>query len=175
MCLLAAAASTWSIQPLNSSFCTTAKRLGSTILPRFRAALPCSTTTMTAISTCSSRTEEVALGSKTLPEHRNLLLRNKGSLQFEDVTGKAGVHGAEYSFGASVADYNGDGLSDLLVVGLRGSLSTATRGMDRSQTRLPPAVWTTRVAGPWRSHGPTSIISRPGSLHRELRCMEGRE
>jgi enediyne biosynthesis protein E4 len=63
---------------------------------------------------------ELPSGRKTLPEHRKLLLRNEGSLQFEDVTEKAGVQGAEYSFGASVADYNGDGLSDLLVAGLRG-------------------------------------------------------
>ena len=42
---------------------------------------------------------------KTLPEHRNVLLRNRGSVQFDDVREKAGVQGSEYAFGASVAHY----------------------------------------------------------------------
>lgn len=50
----------------------------------------------------------------------NCLLRNQGSLQFKDVTGEAGVRGTEYSFGAAAADYDADGLTDLLVTGLRG-------------------------------------------------------
>jgi hypothetical protein len=63
---------------------------------------------------------ELPSGSKTLPEHSNRLLRNTGSLKFDDVTDKAGLRGSEYSFGASVGDYDGDGFSDLLVTHLRG-------------------------------------------------------
>ncbi len=53
------------------------------------------------------------------PGDSNRLLRNKGQLQFEDVTGRAGLHGTGYDFGAASGDYDGDGRIDLLVAGLR--------------------------------------------------------
>lgn len=151
MCLLAAAASTWSIQPLSFVL-----HNGETARKYYPASVPGGFAVFDYdndgnLDLFFANGGELPSGSKTLPEHRNLLLRNKGSLQFEDVTGKAGVHGAEYSFGASVADYNGDGLSDLLVVGLRGvtlyrnkgngsfSDETAASGLD-NQGRWSVAV-----------------------------------
>lgn len=45
----------------------------------------------------------------------NRLLRNKGNLQFEDVTQKAGVGGHGWSYAATWADVDGDGRPDLYV------------------------------------------------------------
>ena len=59
-------------------------------------------------------------GRKTAPAHSNRLYRNLGGMKFADVTAFAGVAGKEYSFAASVADYDRDGRPDLLVTTLRG-------------------------------------------------------
>jgi len=63
---------------------------------------------------------ELPSGRKTDPSHGNRLLRNKGAMQFEDVSTRAGVQGSDYSFGASAADFDNDGRPDLLVAGLHG-------------------------------------------------------
>lgn len=63
---------------------------------------------------------ELPAGRKTRPEHTNRLLRNAGGMHFEDVTGRAGLAGNDYAFGASAADYDGDGRPDLLVSHIRG-------------------------------------------------------
>ncbi len=54
---------------------------------------------------------------KTTPAFYNCLLRNKGDGTFEDVTEKAGLHGADlgFSFGVAVADYDNDGNEDIFI------------------------------------------------------------
>jgi enediyne biosynthesis protein E4 len=54
---------------------------------------------------------------KTGPEYYGFLLRNKGNGDFEDVTAKAGLSGAQmdFSFGVAAADYDNDGYPDLFV------------------------------------------------------------
>jgi enediyne biosynthesis protein E4 len=56
------------------------------------------------------------------------LLRNKGKLQFEDVTARAGLRMSEFSFGAAAGDFDGDGLVDLAVSGLRWVLLYRNKG-----------------------------------------------
>jgi hypothetical protein len=49
----------------------------------------------------------------------NRLLRNKGNLEFEDVTQQAGIsqYTAQYaSWGTGIYDYDNDGFKDLLIV-----------------------------------------------------------
>ena len=46
---------------------------------------------------------------------RTVLLRNKGNLQFEDVTKEVGLPGDIYGLGLAVADLNGDGRPDFFV------------------------------------------------------------
>jgi hypothetical protein len=52
----------------------------------------------------------------------NRLYRNKGGLEFEDVTGRAGVAGAGYSMGVAAGDYDRDGWTDLYVTGVNRNL-----------------------------------------------------
>jgi len=55
---------------------------------------------------------------KNSPKFFNRLYRNDGGMKFTDVTLEAGVAGAGYSMGASAADYNNDGYTDLFVAGV---------------------------------------------------------
>lgn len=59
-------------------------------------------------------------GLKTQPGHSDRLFRNRGRMQFEDVTAASGLVGRHYAFGAAVADYDRDGHPDLLVSHLHG-------------------------------------------------------
>ncbi len=54
---------------------------------------------------------------KTGAAFYNCLLRNKGNGEFEDVTRKAGLTGADldYNFGVAVGDFDNDGYEDLFV------------------------------------------------------------
>src|SRR5262249_6857518 len=58
----------------------------------------------------------------------NRLLRNTGGMNFEDVTERAGLRGADYDIGAAVGDYDNDGHPDLLVCGLHGITLYRNRG-----------------------------------------------
>jgi hypothetical protein len=51
---------------------------------------------------------------------RDLLLHNEGQGRFRDVTAVAGLGGARYSLGATVADFDNDGYPDLLVTTTAG-------------------------------------------------------
>ncbi|MEZ5352082.1 MAG: VCBS repeat-containing protein [Bryobacteraceae bacterium] len=55
---------------------------------------------------------------KSGPPWWNRMLRNRGGWRFEDVTAKAGVQGTGYAMGAAAADFDGDGFTDLLVLGV---------------------------------------------------------
>jgi hypothetical protein len=59
-------------------------------------------------------------GLKTQPAHSDRLFRNRGRMQFEDLTAKSGLAGKHYAFGAAAGDYDGDGRPDLLVSHLHG-------------------------------------------------------
>ena len=96
---------------------------------------------------------ELPSGRKTGEPYWNRLLRNKGNLRFEDVSKSAGLTGTGYDFGAVAADYNNDGLVDLLVCGLRGpalyrnngngtfSDVTTSAGLDNRQRWSVSAAW----------------------------------
>jgi hypothetical protein len=59
-------------------------------------------------------------GLKTQTAHSDRLFRNRGRMQFEDLTAKSGLAGKHYAFGAAAGDYDGDGRPDLLVSHLDG-------------------------------------------------------
>jgi hypothetical protein len=63
---------------------------------------------------------ELPSGLKTQPAHSDRLFRNRGRMQFEDLTAKSGLAGKHYAFGAAAGDYDGDGRPDLLVSHLHG-------------------------------------------------------
>lgn len=63
---------------------------------------------------------DLPAGTKSQPAQQDKLFRNLGKMQFEDVSAKAGLTGTHYAFGASAADYDGDGWVDLLVSHLHG-------------------------------------------------------
>ena len=62
------------------------------------------------------------------PRHWNRLYRNLGKFKFRDVTESAGLQGAGYSMGASVADFDNDGHPDLFVAGVRHNILYRNRG-----------------------------------------------
>lgn len=58
---------------------------------------------------------------KSAPQYWNRLFRQQSDGTFVDVTEKAGVKGAYYSFGTAAGDYDNDGLTDLYVTGYGGN------------------------------------------------------
>ncbi len=55
---------------------------------------------------------------KTGPRFENRLLRNLGGGKFEDVSAAAGIDQTGYAMGATAGDYDGDGKTDLVVLGV---------------------------------------------------------
>ncbi len=62
------------------------------------------------------------------PRYWNRLYRNRGKGVFEDVTARAGLAGEGYSMGASAADYDNDGHTDLFVAGVGRNTLYRNRG-----------------------------------------------
>ena len=65
---------------------------------------------------------EIPSLSKGDPRYWNRLFRNRGGMQFEDITAEAGVEGHGYSMGVATADYDNDGDVDLFVAGVRANI-----------------------------------------------------
>lgn len=68
---------------------------------------------------------------KNAPEFRNRLFRNKGEMQFQDVTEDARVAGSGYSMGVAAGDYDNDGHADLFVAGVRRNTLLRNTGKGR--------------------------------------------
>lgn len=65
---------------------------------------------------------EIPSLSKGDPRYWNRLFRNRGGMQFADITAEAGVEGSGYSMGVATADYDSDGDVDLFVAGVRSNI-----------------------------------------------------
>ena len=65
---------------------------------------------------------------KSDPLFWNRLYHARGDGTFEDVTEKAGVRGKGYDAGVAAADYDNDGWTDLLVLGVRANILYRNRG-----------------------------------------------
>lgn len=95
----------------------------------------------------------VSVGSETLRECR--VYRNRGSFRFEDVTKGSGLAEIEDVVGVAAADLDGDGRSDLLLTGPKGTRFLKNIGGFRFRERtreagLAMSGWTTAVAfGDW--------------------------
>jgi hypothetical protein len=66
-------------------------------------------------------TPKGAVPQKTDSQYWNRLYHQKSDGSFEDVTGKAGLHGTGYGFGVAVGDYDNDGFEDLYVTAYGGN------------------------------------------------------
>ena len=65
---------------------------------------------------------------KTNPIYWNRLYRARGDGTYEDVTEQAGVRGDSYDAGVAAADYDNDGWTDLLVLGVKHNILYHNRG-----------------------------------------------
>jgi tetratricopeptide (TPR) repeat protein len=99
--------------------------------------------------------------TKTHARFWNRLLRNLGSLQFEDVTAQAGVRGAGFSVGAAAADFDNDGFCDLFVAGVYHNQLLRNHGDGRfeditQQAGIASAEWS--VGGAWLDFDRDSLL-----------------
>ncbi len=69
----------------------------------------------------SDPTPKGSIPQKSGPRYWNRLYRQRPDHSFEDVTEKAGLHGAGYGMGVAVGDYDNDGFEDLYVTALGGN------------------------------------------------------
>lgn len=93
--------------------------------------------------------------SKTGERHANRLFRNLGEMRFVDVTEQSGLVGRGYSMGVAVADYDGDGATDLFVAGYRSNALFRNEGdgtfTDVTETAgIDSGQWS--VAAGWFDH-----------------------
>ena len=90
---------------------------------------------------------------KSDPRFWNRLYHQKANGTFEDVTERAGVRSAGYSFGAAAADFDNDGFVDLYVTAYGGNTLYRNRGdgtFEDVTKRLGvgAAGWSTSSAAP---------------------------
>lgn len=78
--------------------------------------------------------------TKTGPQFRNRLFRNRHDWTFEDVTDRAGVGGTGFNIGVAAGDFDNDGHADLFVTGVNGNTLFHNRGVGTFED-------VTRVAG----------------------------
>lgn len=64
----------------------------------------------------------------------DLLLHNRGNGKFVDVTKVVGLSGSRISCGCSIADFNNDGFSDLLITTITGCLLWENQASDNKNT-----------------------------------------
>lgn len=69
-----------------------------------------------------------SLEPKDAPETRNMLFRNRGKGDFEDVTAAAGVGDTGYGMGCATGDYDNDGDIDLYVTNFGRNILYANQG-----------------------------------------------
>ncbi|WP_435008287.1 CRTAC1 family protein [Tundrisphaera lichenicola] len=79
------------------------------------------------------------------------LFRNEGDWRFLDVTDRAGAPGPSYAMGASVGDFDGDGLDDLFVTGWRDQRLYRNAGLGKFEDVTDRAgvgsdLWSTSAA-----------------------------
>ncbi|MBI3651268.1 MAG: CRTAC1 family protein [Acidobacteria bacterium] len=77
---------------------------------------------------------------KSEAQYWNRLYHQKADGTFEDVTEKAGVKGAGYSFGAAVGDYDNDGFQDLYVTGYGANILYHNNGDGTFKDVTKPAM-----------------------------------
>ena len=82
----------------------------------------------------------------------NRLFRNLGGMKFKDVTAETGLAGTGYSIGASAADYDNDGRTDLFVAGVRSNHLYHNLGNGRfeevtAKAGIKSDLWS--IAGGW--------------------------
>ena len=70
------------------------------------------------------------------------LYRNLGNNQWQDVTANSGIAHAGYTMGAAAADFDGDGLTDLLITGVNQNLLYRNLGQGKfAQLPFPATGW----------------------------------
>jgi len=89
---------------------------------------------------------------KSTPAYYNCLLRNRGDGTFEDVTGRAGLSGANvgFSFGVAAADFDNDGWDDIFI---------CNAGPNTLYHNNGDGTFTDVTAGSGLEHKPENVLS----------------